>query len=421
MAPGGFAASTYPNKTLCLTHLQKHLNTFNTLKTITHFCGGPMPRKQPKKKTPKPSSKKKPSKKPPKKTKVKKAAARSAVRKAVARRAKKTKKQATRKATKKKATKKKPVKKVSKKVAKMRSSKKPAKKKRVKKTAKKTVKKTTKKKTVRKKTSRKVTKKKEAKKKITKKKVKVATKHKKKKTTKKTTPKKRRVKTVLRKPAARKKSSLRKKPTKKKPAKKAAKKTARLKTAKKKPVSPKPKIKEKKPPARGPERTLNKAEISKLLSDAYARHLIIESGGEHALEIVRGFNNNSSDEEMSKKLGIKISDVRATLNKLHSLGIVDYTRHKDSETGWFSYYWCLNVNRMKGWINDRVEEERRKQDFSSGEHYFCPSCGGASIHDFVSASDFGFKCPICSSALDFLSEERAAELFPMKVFRKPLL
>jgi len=393
MAPGYFAILTYPNKTLCLTLPRKHLNTFNTLKTVTLFYGGPMPRKQPKKKPKKASPKKKaskksiksPSKKPTKKTKVKKAVARSAVRKAVAKRAKKTKKQT------------------------------------IKKTVKKTVKKKSTKKITKKKPTRKAAKKvAKSKSRIVKKKAKAATKVKKKKPAKKSTSKRGRAKTVLRKPAARKKASLRKAASKKKPVKKAAKKSAKLKAAKK-PVSPKPKIKEKKPPVRGPERALNKAEISKLLSDAYTRHLIIESGGEHALEIVRGFNNNSSDEEMCKKLGIKISDVRATLNKLHALGIVDYTRHKDSETGWFSYYWCLNVNRMKCWVNDQIEDERRKQDFSDGEHYFCPNCGGASIHDFVSASDFGFKCPTCSSALDFLSEKKSVELFPMKVFRKPLL
>lgn len=165
----------------------------------------------------------------------------------------------------------------------------------------------------------------------------------------------------------------------------------------------------------------NRAEILEMLSDRYTRHLVIESGGEYALEIIRGFTNNSSDEDMAKKLKIKISDVRATLNKLHSLGIVDYTRHKDSETGWFSYYWFLDTGRMREWVNKRIAEDHRKMDFSKGEHYYCPGCGGASIHDFVSASDFGFRCPSCSSPLDYLSEEKANELFPMRSFRKPLL
>ncbi|MCP4647650.1 MAG: hypothetical protein GY852_07935 [bacterium] len=306
---------------------------------------------------------------------------------------KKTKKSSKKKPSKPKA---KPKKKLNKSIARKAIRKAVAK--RVKK---KVAKKPAKKKAVKKITKRKLVKKKVAKKKIAR-------------------------KSVKKKPAG--KKTVKRKTTKRKLVKKkvAKKKIAKKKVVKKTAAKPKkaikPKIKEKKsktPPA--PEKLLNRAEIRKLLSDSYARHLIIESGGEHALEIVRGFSNNSSDEDMCKKLKIKISDVRATLNKLHSLGIVDYTRHKDSETGWFSYFWCLNVDKMKGWVNERMEEERRNFDFSGGEYYFCPSCGGASIHEFVSASDFGFKCPTCSSALDFLSEAKAEELFPMKAFRKPHL
>ena len=312
------------------------------------------------------------------------------------------------------------MKKISQKKTKKSSKKKPSK---PKAKPKKTLKKSIARKAIRKAVAKRV------KKKVARKPVKKAAKRKqvKKKATKKKVAKKLVKKKTASKAASKKRAPAKRKLTKKKPAKK---KVAKKKLTKKKVVKKvakpkkilKPKIKEKKtklPPA--PEKLLNRAEIRKLLSDSYARHLIIESGGEHALEIVRGFSNNSSDEEMCKKLKIKISDVRATLNKLHSLGIVDYTRHKDSETGWFSYFWCLNVDKMKGWVNDRIEEERRNFDFSNGEYYFCPSCAGASIHEFVSASDFGFKCPTCSSALDFLSEDKAEELFPMKAFRKPHL
>ncbi|MFP3950418.1 MAG: hypothetical protein ACLFUZ_05010, partial [Candidatus Micrarchaeia archaeon] len=233
--------------------------------------------------------------------------------------------------------------------------------------------------------------------------------------------KKKKAKTPSKKPKVKRsaaRSAVRKAVAKRGSKKKTQKRKAKATPKTKKPAAPE--MREKKPGA--PERKpLDKGEISRLLSDAYARHVIIEAGGEHALEIVRGFSNNTSDEEISKKLKIKISDVRATLNKLHSLGIVEYSRYKDSETGWFSYFWCLNTGRMKTWVNEKVEEELRNFDFSDGEYYFCPSCGGSSIHDFVSASDYGFRCPACSSTLDFLSEEKAQTLFPTMTLRKPRL
>ena len=166
---------------------------------------------------------------------------------------------------------------------------------------------------------------------------------------------------------------------------------------------------------------VNQREVSQILSEAYSRHIIIEAAGEHALEIVRRFTNNSSDEDISKKLKIKISDVRAALNKLHSLGIVEYSRQKNSETGWFHYFWYLNVDKMNNWVNARIEQESHANDYKEGEHYFCPRCGGASIFEFASATDLGFRCPACTTPLEFLSEEKSKELFPVRPFRKPTL
>ncbi|MEM4272166.1 MAG: hypothetical protein QXH30_01120 [Candidatus Bilamarchaeaceae archaeon] len=166
---------------------------------------------------------------------------------------------------------------------------------------------------------------------------------------------------------------------------------------------------------------VNQEEVDHILSEAYTRHIIIEAAGEHALEIVRRFTNNSSDEDISKKLKIKISDVRAALNKLHSLGIVEYSRQKNSETGWFHYFWYLNVEKMNSWVNSKLEEESRANAFKEGEHYFCPHCGGASIYEFASAMDLGFRCPVCAASMEFLSEQKSRELFPVRPFRKPAL
>ncbi len=186
----------------------------------------------------------------------------------------------------------------------------------------------------------------------------------------------------------------------------------------------KPKIKEEKediPQILKKYGEVNQGEVSRILSEAYTRHIVIVAAGEHALEIVRRFTNNSSDEDISKKLKIKISDVRAALNKLHSLGIVEYSRQKNSETGWFHYFWYLNVDKMNNWVNARIEKESHANDFKEGEHYFCPRCGGVSIYEFASATDLGFRCPTCTTSLEFLSEEKSKELFPVRPFRKPTL
>jgi len=194
-----------------------------------------------------------------------------------------------------------------------------------------------------------------------------------------------------------------------------------LKAKIKKPERPKAKPKEKKAIKaikeiqKAPEidYSLVTKRVIAILSDCHTRQMLIEIGGENALAIVRNFYGNQSDEELAKKLKIKISDVRATLNKLHNEGLVNYIREKDSETGWYSYSWSLNHERMERWATSQASR------FSFGgesgtDYYFCPSCGTASITNFESAAGCEFRCERCNKLLEYIDEKGITELFEKK-------
>lgn len=150
--------------------------------------------------------------------------------------------------------------------------------------------------------------------------------------------------------------------------------------------------------------------ILKILGDACVRQNLIEIGGENALAIVRNFYGNCSDEELAKKLKIKISDVRATLNKLHNEGLVNYIREKDSETGWYSYSWSLNHGRMEKWANSQ-SMNINPHNSEGIDYYFCPSCGASSVTNFESAADIEFRCESCNRMLEFLDEKKMLQLY----------
>ncbi len=153
-------------------------------------------------------------------------------------------------------------------------------------------------------------------------------------------------------------------------------------------------------------------QINDLLSQAYARQLLIGIGGENALAIVRNFSETLNDEELAKRLKIRISDVRATLNRLHNEGLVNYSRERDNESGWYSYTWSLNKERIREWINERSKNHRIHID-SKGDHYFCPSCGIETIMPFEKAVEDEFRCSKCERSLEFIDEEKANELFDL--------
>lgn len=198
--------------------------------------------------------------------------------------------------------------------------------------------------------------------------------------------------------------------------KKAKRKVKKLLKKKARPKAPKPKKKEEEikvavkkiRPTR--EEIRARQQILAILGDAAVRQTLIEIGGENALAIVRTFYSNHSDEELAKKLKIKISDVRATLNKLHNEGLVNYMREKDSETGWYSYSWSLNQDRIQKWADTQTNKLHTLCGENGGENYFCPACGMSTITDFESASNWEFRCERCNRLLEFIDEKKMTEL-----------
>ncbi len=161
------------------------------------------------------------------------------------------------------------------------------------------------------------------------------------------------------------------------------------------------------------EQTLMRRVIT-ILGDGRIRQDLIGIGGENALAIVRNFSGNLSDEDLAKRLKIKISDVRATLNKLHNEGLVNYIREKDSETGWYSYSWSLNHERMERWVANHNSKMSHLGADAGSEFYFCPSCGTESITNFESAAGCEFRCERCNKMMEFIDEKGIAELFEKK-------
>ncbi|VVB97943.1 Transcription factor E [uncultured archaeon] len=152
------------------------------------------------------------------------------------------------------------------------------------------------------------------------------------------------------------------------------------------------------------KRELSK-DIIEILGRAQARQWLIELGGENTLEVIRSLPAVPSDEELAKKLKVKVSDVRASLNKLHNEGLVAYIRDKNSETGWYSYSWEINEGRIKRWVAEKHAASEAFRPREGVDLYFCKECGPESAIRFESASECLFKCPSCSNALDLLDED----------------
>lgn len=136
-----------------------------------------------------------------------------------------------------------------------------------------------------------------------------------------------------------------------------------------------------------------------LLADARVRQMLIEMGGENTLQVLKEFTEEMSDDELARKAKLKVSEVRIVLNKLHSEGLVSYTRLRDKDSGWFSYIWRIKEEEMQKLL-EKVKENKKEE---VGEFYFCGKCGKEK-HSFASASELFFRCPSCGESLIYFEK-----------------
>ncbi|MEM3399395.1 MAG: hypothetical protein QXP42_01040 [Candidatus Micrarchaeia archaeon] len=149
--------------------------------------------------------------------------------------------------------------------------------------------------------------------------------------------------------------------------------------------------------------------MPKRVISAELRKFLVEIAGEYAPPIVDAIKKPKSDEQLAEICNIKVSEVRATLNKLHILGIATYDRTRDEETGWYSYVW--NVNLSKAYelmeMKQKKEAEKRIVPFTETvmDFYMCKNCIDFKIQ-FDQAMDYLFKCPKCNSDLVYFENVR---------------
>ena len=72
-----------------------------------------------------------------------------------------------------------------------------------------------------------------------------------------------------------------------------------------------------------------------------------EVAGEEGVKVVKLLAQKSSmtDEELAQKTELNLNKIRKVLYRLYDARLATYRRVRDSETGWFVYYWQLEKNK----------------------------------------------------------------------------
>jgi transcription initiation factor TFIIE subunit alpha len=143
--------------------------------------------------------------------------------------------------------------------------------------------------------------------------------------------------------------------------------------------------------------------------------VLLETVGEEGLDVVQCLlDKEETDEKISEQTGLRLNTVRKILYRLYDYRLASYVRTKDKDIGWYTYTWKLNLARMSEIVAVRKKhlmgELQEMLEFERNHVFFCCS-SDAMKYSFDAATETGFKCPSCDSALEYVDNQKnVAEL-----------
>lgn len=144
-------------------------------------------------------------------------------------------------------------------------------------------------------------------------------------------------------------------------------------------------------------------------------------GGEDAVKIVETLKRlgEATDETIANESEVKLNDVRKILYKLYDNTLVSSTRVRDMKTGWFLYYWQIQLDQLDAFIRSRKRRvldrlKNRLKYEESHEFFKCEKCLSVRI-TFEEALDSAFKCTECGGTLVAVNKSRNVEFLKKRI------
>lgn len=136
------------------------------------------------------------------------------------------------------------------------------------------------------------------------------------------------------------------------------------------------------------------------------------------INILRGVDE-TTDDEIATKTGIRLNSVRKILYKLYDHSLVALRRSRDENTGWFIFHWKLQPDQLEGFILNQkkrvLEKLETRLDYEkTHQFYFCgnPKCECVTFEEAV---ELVFKCPTCGTPMMHFDNEAIVKTLEQKV------
>jgi len=157
------------------------------------------------------------------------------------------------------------------------------------------------------------------------------------------------------------------------------------------------------------------------LDDATLLKVATAVGDEEAVKLIGILKNpnETTDDEIANKTGIRLNAVRKILYKLYDHSLVSLRRTRDPKTGWFIFHWKLQPDQLEGFILSQkrrvLEKLNIRLEFEKNHDFFFCYTAGCKRLPFEEAVEVVFRCPTCSKPLMHYENDKIMEALTKKV------
>jgi len=144
-------------------------------------------------------------------------------------------------------------------------------------------------------------------------------------------------------------------------------------------------------------------------------------GEEEAVKLIEILKNSdeTTDDEIANKTGIRLNSIRKILYKLYDHSLVSLRRTRDPKTGWFIFHWRLQPDQLEGFILSQkrrvLEKLNIRLEYEKNHDFFYCHTPGCRRIPFEEAVELVFRCPTCSKPLMHYENDKMVQALTRKV------
>ncbi len=141
--------------------------------------------------------------------------------------------------------------------------------------------------------------------------------------------------------------------------------------------------------------------FSKIYENKNVKEILLKFFEEGCVDILPELNDYIGDEILSNRKNVKAPTVRKWLNLLHTYGLVEYSKTKDKQSGWFTYHWKIRTEKIAEFaisnINKEINSIIQKTEEIKAHNFVC-DCSGKEW-TYVEALESNFVCVQCEKVI----------------------